>query len=66
MAIAAWAVWLAVPVAVTLIVAVWTWVRARPPRQPSTAKSMREHAEYLDTLAATARRVADDDARRRG
>ncbi|MBE7188386.1 hypothetical protein [Jatrophihabitans endophyticus] len=51
----AWAIWLAVPVAVTLLVAVWTWVRARPPRPPSTARAMREHSDYLDALAATAR-----------
>ena len=46
----AWAVWLAVPVLVTLIVAVITWLRARPERELTTQQAMRAHEDYLDAL----------------
>ena len=50
-----WAVWLGIPAAATVLAALWTWLRARPPRQPSTAQAMREHNRYLDALAESAR-----------
>lgn len=50
-----WAVWLAVPVVVTVLAAVWAWVRSRPAPTPGTDRSMRQHADYLDALAQTAR-----------
>lgn len=58
-----WAVWLAVPVVVTIIVALWTWVRSRPARQPSTTRSMQAHSEYLDALVETAHNRPDTSAR---
>ena len=51
----AWAFWLAVPVVVTLLAALWSWVRARPRRLPDTAESMRAHSAYLDALGASTR-----------
>lgn len=51
----AWAVWLAVPVAVTVLAAVWTWLRGRPPRTLDTYEAMQAHADYLDALGHTAR-----------
>lgn len=50
-----WAVWLAVPVVVTLLAALVTWLRARPRRRPGTRDTMRAHSDYLDALAQTAR-----------
>jgi hypothetical protein len=63
-----WAWWLAVPVVVTLLAALWSWVRARPRRLPDTAESMRAHTAYLDALGASSRSRApvappsDEDA----
>jgi hypothetical protein len=51
----AWMLWLAVPVALTLLAALGSWLRARPRRLPDTAEAMRRHADYLDALAQTAR-----------
>ncbi len=51
----AWAFWLAVPVVVTLLAALWSWVRTRPRRLPDTAESMRAHSAYLDALGASTR-----------
>jgi hypothetical protein len=50
-----WAVWLLIPVAVTLLAAVGSWLRHRPPRPPDTARAMREHGEFLDALVQGAR-----------
>ena len=51
----AWALWLAIPVVVTLLAAILSWLRARPARTPDTDEAMRAHGEYLDALAQTAR-----------
>lgn len=50
-----WAIWLAIPVVPTVIVAVLSWFRSRPMRTPDTVGAMRAHADYLDALAQTAR-----------
>lgn len=50
-----WALWLSIPVAVTVLAALVTWVRARPARVPNTDEAMRAHSDYLDALAQTAR-----------
>ncbi len=52
----AWAVWLAVPVAATLLAAVWTWWRGRPPKTPRTRAAIVEHAAYLEALAQASER----------
>jgi hypothetical protein len=52
---APWVLWLAVPVGVTLLAALWSWVRSRPRRAPDTAESMRSHTAYLDALGASTR-----------
>jgi hypothetical protein len=51
----AWVLWLAVPVVVTLLVALWVWLRGRAPRTPSTDQAMRAHQDYLDALVVPAR-----------
>jgi hypothetical protein len=53
----AWAFWLAPPVLVTSLVAIWTWLRGRPARTPRIAEAMRGHQAYLDTLVVPARGV---------
>ena len=50
-----WALWLAVPVAATLLAAIWSWLRHRPRRPPDTKQAMQAHADYLDALVQTAR-----------
>jgi hypothetical protein len=50
-----WALWLLIPVALTTVAAIVSWVRHRPRRPPDTARAVREHAEFLDALAQTAR-----------
>jgi hypothetical protein len=50
-----WAFWLAVPVVVTLLAAVLSWLRARPARPLDTDRAMRAHGDYLDALARTPR-----------
>jgi hypothetical protein len=50
-----WALWLSIPVVVTALAAVWSWVRSRPAPVPTTHQAMREHSEYLDALVQTAR-----------
>ncbi len=57
-ALMAWAIWLAIPVAVTLLVAVWTWLRGRAPRVPTTGQAMRAHRRYLEALVVPARGTA--------
>lgn len=50
-----WAVWLLIPIAVTAVAAVGSWLRHRPARPPDTARAMREHGEFLDALVRSAR-----------
>jgi hypothetical protein len=62
----AWAVWLSIPVVVTLLAAMWSWLRSRPAPSPTTNQSMQAHSEYLDALVQTARskdrgRASHDD-----
>lgn len=51
----AWVVWLAVPVAATVLAALWAWWRGRPARKLSAHEAMQAHREYLDALAVPAR-----------
>jgi hypothetical protein len=51
----AWAMWLAAPVAATLIAALWAWWRARPERAPTSRQAIRAHRRYLDALIVPAR-----------
>lgn len=50
-----WAVWLSIPVAVTVLAALASWWRGRPKRTPGTDEAMRAHGEFLDALVQTAR-----------
>ncbi len=50
-----WALWLAIPVIVTVLAALVTWVGSRPARVLKTPEAMQAHSEYLDALAQTAR-----------
>lgn len=50
-----WALWLSIPVALTLLAAIVTWLRSRPVRRPTTPEAMQAHADYLDALVQTAR-----------
>jgi hypothetical protein len=50
-----WAVWLLIPVAVTLLVAIGSWLRSRPARTLDTLQAMRAHGDFLDALVQTAR-----------
>jgi cytochrome c-type biogenesis protein CcmH/NrfF len=50
-----WALWLAIPVVVTLLAAVLSWLRSRTARALDTDEAMRAHGEYLEALAQTAR-----------
>jgi hypothetical protein len=50
-----WALWLLIPVVVTVLAALGSWLRHRPARPPDTAQAMREHGEFLDALVQTAR-----------
>ncbi len=47
----AWAIWLAVPLAVTLLAALASWLVGRPPRPQRTAQTMAGHRAYLAALA---------------
>jgi hypothetical protein len=51
----AWALWLAIPVVVTVLAALGSWLRARPARALKTDESMRAHGDFLDALVQTAR-----------
>lgn len=52
----AWLFWLAVPVVLTLITAVFTWWRGRPPRGPrGVGESVRAHQQFLDALGQAPR-----------
>ncbi len=50
-----WAVWLLIPVAVTVLAALGSWWRARPARTLNTQEAMQAHGEFLDALSQTAR-----------
>jgi hypothetical protein len=50
-----WALWLAIPLAATVLAAVASWWRLRPKRAPTTDQAMRAHGEFLDALVQTAR-----------
>ncbi len=50
----AWAVWLAVPIVVTALAALWAWWRGRPRRAPTVREAMQAHRAYLDALAVAA------------
>jgi hypothetical protein len=50
-----WALWLAIPVAVTVVAAIATWLRARPARALKTDEAVRAHGDFLDALVQTAR-----------
>jgi hypothetical protein len=60
----AWAMWLAVPVAITVLAALCVWWRGRPRPAPTVQQTVRAHHEYLDALAAAARGL--DSARSDG
>ena len=51
----AWALWLAIPVAVTALAAVASWLRGRPAPALKTDEAMRAHDDFLDALVQTAR-----------
>ena len=54
----AWALWLAIPVVATVLVAVATWWSARraaPPRRRDTELAVQAHRDYLDALTLPAR-----------
>ena len=51
--------WLLIPVAVTALAALASWLRSRPDRTPNTDQSMRAHDEFLDALTRTARSKDD-------
>jgi len=49
----AWALWLAVPIAATVLAAVGTWWsarRTRPAKRADAADAMQAHRNYLDAL----------------
>jgi hypothetical protein len=46
-----WAIWLAVPVVVTVLAALFLWWRGRPARPLRTAQTISGHQAYLDALA---------------
>jgi hypothetical protein len=50
-----WALWLAIPVAATLLAAIASWWRSRPEPTMTTVEAMQAHGEFLDALAQTAR-----------
>ena len=50
-----WAVWLSIPVVVTVLTAVWSWLRSRPAATLNTSQAMQAHSDYLDALVQTAR-----------
>jgi hypothetical protein len=67
--IVAWAAWLSVPLLATVLAAIWTWLRGRPPAPLDTDAAIRAHQRYLDALTVPARgdaraphdRNGDDD-----
>jgi hypothetical protein len=59
----AWALWLAAPVLVTLVAALWSWWRGRPERVPDTHEAMQAHRDYLDALVVPARGTERPDPR---
>ncbi len=55
--------WLLVPVVVTVLAALASWWRHRPARPPDTARAMREHGEFLDTLTVALSRAREHGQR---
>jgi hypothetical protein len=51
-----WAVWLLVPVAVTVLAAFGSWWRARPKRTLPPDEAIRAHADFLDALTTRPRK----------
>jgi hypothetical protein len=49
-----WAMWLAAPVVVTLLAALFLWWRGRPERPVRTAQTISGHRAYLEALAPAA------------
>jgi len=52
-----WAIWLAVPVAITLLAAAFIWWRGRPPRPLRTPQTIAGHDAYLKALGGAAARA---------
>jgi hypothetical protein len=50
-----WALWLAIPVAATVLAAIGSWWRSRPKRTLTTHEAMQAHDEFLRALVQTAR-----------
>jgi nitrate reductase gamma subunit len=50
-----WALWLAIPVAATVMAAIGSWWRFRPKRTLSTHEAMQAHDDFLNALVQTAR-----------
>jgi hypothetical protein len=48
-------VWLSVPVVLTVVASLVSWLRNRPPRPPDSRRAMQEHEDYLDALVRAAR-----------
>jgi hypothetical protein len=59
----AWAMWLAAPVAATLLAALGVWWRGRPERAPTVQEAIQAHRDYLDALATPAGRAAGGSVR---
>jgi hypothetical protein len=49
-----WAVWLLIPVVLTVVAALASWLRARPARTPNTQQAMQAHGEFLEALTRPA------------
>jgi hypothetical protein len=61
-----WALWLSVPIASTILAALWTWWRARAPKLASTRTGIAEHQAYLEALTlapAVGTALAQEQAR---
>jgi hypothetical protein len=54
----AWAAWLSVPLLATVLAAIWTWLRGRPPAPLDTDAAIRAHQRYLEALTVPARGIA--------
>lgn len=54
-----WAVWLLIPVAVTVLAALASWLRARPARKLTTRQAIQAHDEFLAALAQATKRESE-------
>jgi hypothetical protein len=59
-----WAIWLAVPVMITLLAALFLWWRGRPARPLRTAQTISGHRAYLDALTPGADRSLEGPSER--